>query len=915
MKMNWKKICALVLTGVLSVGITGSMNYTNAAAEEDTGVDQIPGTVRTESELDGSFLSVSGFATGKVNDRSQYKEGDAEYAVVTNAYEFLQAIDNARYGDVKVIEIRADLYLGWNELPEEAKEEFSGYIEQYSGSNALGATPVANPILIESGVSTVTIDEINGLTIFSKTGNTIKHAETKLNTQANDIVIRNLRFDEMWEWDDWRPGGFGSTGGKGNHKRTGWSQMKINGAKNVWLDHCSFGLGFDGNVDIENGSSGITMSWCEFGDDNVEVGSMIYKTAMYLEELYQESKKEGSTTSSFVIYGIMRDNGMTVEQIMQYMGYHDKCHLTGAGDKDTWLVKDENGSLVADTTKINANERLRLTLAYNHYTNIGQRLPMIRSGVGHLYNCYIDDMKFAEIAQVINSDPKGTGSTIGKQISAAGGTAVLLTRCINARNEASIGADTCVFYGAESPVVGAENQLDDLGNMNEAYKDYWTWNHPLVVNSSTTKVADKNYAYVGSSWDNNGVNMFTTDFAWRDKSTIGNWSWGQEGDSLSYAYQTFPLEDVVQNTTTYSGAYKLDMSAEDWLKTNYTKEFEVKGVDTETKVPVESITLDKQSAVVFTDEYLQLDALLAPLNTTLEEKELTWSSSNPEVAKVNDCGLVTPLSIGKTTITVSTPDGKTAACEITVAQLPESVEFVNVPSTIYVGDIYQFKADVLPGELLDESVEWQSQGIRINVLDAEKGILEAVASGTNMITAVANLRGNRVGSKQFSTSKTITVKVPSVYASGVELEQKQAKLAKGATTALTAKVLPEDATNQQVRWEAADPSVATVDENGVVMAVSEGTTTVTVTSINKGYSQTCEVTVAGELVKGDVNGDSTVDASDGLAILKYIVGKQDLSEQQLAVADVNGDNAVNVNDVLRILKYSVGKITEEEWNK
>lgn len=913
MKMNWKKICAVVLTGVLGFGMTGGIDYADAAVNtKSAAIDQIPGTVRSESELNGSFLSVSGFAEGKVNDRSQYKEGDSKYAVVTNAVEFFQAINNARFGKVDVIEIREDLYLGWNEIPKEIKD--NGYIEPYVGSQSLGNTPVANPVLIESGISTVTLNDLKGLTIFSKTGNTIKHAEIKLNAGCDDIVIRNLRFDEMWEWDDYRPNGFGSTGGKGNHKRNGWTLMKINGAKNVWLDHCSFGLGFDGNVDIENGSSGITMSWCEFGDANNEIGSMIYKTAMYLEELYQESKKPGSTTSSFVQYGVMRDNGMSMEQIMQFMSYHDKCHLSGAGDKDTWLKKDANGNLVADTTKTNANERIRLTLAYNHYTNIGQRLPMIRSGVGHLYNCYIDDMKFAEMAKFISENKDGKPSIRSQMLAAGAASVVVSTNCINARNEASIGADTCVFYGAENPIVGAEHQQDDLVNMSKGYEKYWTWNHSLIVNSSTTKVSGKDTAYVGSSWDNAGVNPFTTGFTWRDKSTINNWSWGQEGDKLSYEYQTFPLEDVKDNTTKYSGAYKLDMSAEDWLKTEYTEDFEVKAVDKGKEVPVQSLEMDKKNAVIFADEYLQLGARIAPSNAALQQKDLKWTSSNEKVAKVNNCGLVTPLSLGETIITVTAPDGKTAECKVTVSQLPTAVEIVDLPSTIYVGDTYQYKADVQPGKLVDESVIWTS-GTRFRVVDENKGLIEATDAGNSDITATANLRGNRVESKAVSGTARLKIVEPSVYASGVELAQKQLKLVEGTSKTLTAKVLPANASNSKVRWEVADPSVATVDNDGVVTALSEGTTTVTAISVNKGFKQTCEVTVGGDLVKGDVNGDNKVDVADALAILSYVVGKQGLSDKQITASDVDKNAVVNANDALKILKYSVGKITQEEWDK
>ena len=44
-----------------------------------------------------------------------------------------------------------------------------------------------------------------------------------------------------------------------------------------------------------------------------------------------------------------------------------------------------------------------------------------------------------------------------------------------------------------------------------------------------------------------------------DKSTIGNWSWGQEGDALPYSYQTFALDTVEENVKKYGGAYTMDL--------------------------------------------------------------------------------------------------------------------------------------------------------------------------------------------------------------------------------------------------------------------------------------------------------------------------------------------------------------------
>lgn len=58
---------------------------------------------------------------------------------------------------------------------------------------------------------------------------------------------------------------------------------------------------------------------------------------------------------------------------------------------------------------------------------------------------------------------------------------------------------------------------------------------------------------------------------------------------------------------------------------------------------------------------------------------------------------------------------------------------------------------------------------------------------------------------------------------------------------------------------------------------------------------------------GDVNSDGRIDVNDALELLQYIVGNNELTEQQINAANVdNSDNAVNINDALKLLNVIVG---------
>jgi len=82
-------------------------------------------------------------------------------------------------------------------------------------------------------------------------------------------------------------------------------------------------------------------------------------------------------------------------------------------------------------------------------------------------------------------------------------------------------------------------------------------------------------------------------------------------------------------------------------------------------ISVTGISLDKSASVLSVNGAEQLTATVAPANAT--NKSVSWSSSNTAVATVSNTGLVTGVSVGSATVTVTTVDGNhVAICEITV---------------------------------------------------------------------------------------------------------------------------------------------------------------------------------------------------------------------------------------------------------
>lgn len=155
-------------------------------------------------------------------------------------------------------------------------------------------------------------------------------------------------------------------------------------------------------------------------------------------------------------------------------------------------------------------------------------------------------------------------------------------------------------------------------------------------------------------------------------------------------------------------------------------------------VPVTGVTLNQAELSLYTGESKTLTATVQPDSAT--NKNVTWESSNKSVATVDANGLVTAVSAGTATITVTTEDGnKTATCAVTVAAATVPVTGVTLNKTstsLYVGDTETLTATVAPDNATNKAVTWTSSDSTVATVD-QNGVVTALARGTAVITATA----------------------------------------------------------------------------------------------------------------------------------------------------------------------------------
>jgi len=239
-------------------------------------------------------------------------------------------------------------------------------------------------------------------------------------------------------------------------------------------------------------------------------------------------------------------------------------------------------------------------------------------------------------------------------------------------------------------------------------------------------------------------------------------------------------------------------------------------------VPVSAITLNRTSGQLKVTESLTLTATVQP--TDAYDKTLTWSSSDPSVATVEN-GVVTAVKEGQAEITVTSVSNPevSAVCGITVIPTPVSaIELNTTEVTLEVGQQAEMTATVSPATATDKGITWRSADEQIASV-TETGIVTAVSLGTTTIFAEATDGSN--------VSAGCTVKVVPTIATGITITPPaETSFKVGESIELTATVMPENATDKSVVWSVSDEAVATVDSKGVVTAKSIGEVTVKATN-------------------------------------------------------------------------------------
>ena len=261
---------------------------------------------------------------------------------------------------------------------------------------------------------------------------------------------------------------------------------------------------------------------------------------------------------------------------------------------------------------------------------------------------------------------------------------------------------------------------------------------------------------------------------------------------------------------------------------------------------VKSIKLDKHELSLDKGNSQTLQVTIIP--ESAKNKTIIWSSSDINIATVTQNGEVTAIKSGKTYIYVKLESDVSIkdSCLVIVNPLVKSVEISKKGLSLSKGESVKLEVSLSPEDADNKKVIWSSSDASVATVD-ESGTVTAVNSGEAWIKAVSDDNPEACDSCKVTVTQAVT---------GIELDITECTLNKiGQTIQLTAKVLPENATNKNVNWKSSNENVCFVS-NGKVVAVGFGTAVVIATTEEGGYMAICTVKVEeASTLKGDVNTD------------------------------------------------------------
>lgn len=320
-----------------------------------------------------------------------------------------------------------------------------------------------------------------------------------------------------------------------------------------------------------------------------------------------------------------------------------------------------------------------------------------------------------------------------------------------------------------------------------------------------------------------------------------------------------------------------------------------------------TIGFDAGDYVVYLGQKQQVKATVEKVSEDAPGKTaLVWKSSDESIARVANNGAITGVSAGRTVVRAEAKDDESIFREASVeVRVPvNKITADPVKATLLVGSgeeqaKIQIKYEVQPAEAFHKDVVWSSSNEAVAVVDGN-GVVTAMSKGSATIQAK---------STDPSVNKSASVKITVNQAViGIAFDADTISVPVNKNRKINATVSPADAGNKKLVWTSADESIATVDGNGSVKGISEGTTVISAAPADNenGPCTECIVTVVNPVKKITFSEKTLALPVDATWTLEATVEPENATDRAIAWSSSN-DNVVTVDEDGHIKGISKGK--------
>ncbi len=261
---------------------------------------------------------------------------------------------------------------------------------------------------------------------------------------------------------------------------------------------------------------------------------------------------------------------------------------------------------------------------------------------------------------------------------------------------------------------------------------------------------------------------------------------------------------------------------------------------TSANVKLESIDIVQENISILKGSGVLLQVKTNPSDAKVEG--LIFTSDDPSIASVNEEGRVTALEVGTTTINVKTSDslysdklivrvvenGQTVInpVSLTLSGLSNGLKVSSTATVIY---------SITPSNATNKTLTWTSTNPNVATVNSS-GVVTGRSAGTCTIVASTS---NGVSASLEVTVEANTIPVQNISIAGETTFTMQ----EGWTRMLSYLITPINATNKNVTFTTSNRNVIYVDSNGVLAALSPGTATVTITTVDGKKTAVANITV------------------------------------------------------------------------